>query len=141
MTSPSELVLQDHGFNAGNLGLLQDFDIGGEVTPVDVEDGAQAALMEALEEVDVAAALFLELAEDKYHDLRASIGSEATLALGDIFFGDGWHEPGYDSSTTKILRQLALLPATDEENVKFVKDSHSSRFLVECRQLLLLCDS
>lgn len=55
MTSPSELVLQDHGFNAGNLGLLQDFDICVEVIPVDVEDGAQVGLMEALEEADVAA--------------------------------------------------------------------------------------
>ena len=55
MTSPSELVLQDRGFNAGNLGLLQDFDIGVEITPVDVEDGVQAALVEGLEEADVAA--------------------------------------------------------------------------------------
>ena len=55
MTSPSELVLQDRGFNAGNLGLLQDFDIGVEVTPADAEDGAQAALMKALEEANVAA--------------------------------------------------------------------------------------
>lgn len=54
MTSPSELVLQDCGFNAGNLGLLQDFDIGDEVAPVYVEDGAEAALVEALEEADVA---------------------------------------------------------------------------------------
>lgn len=100
-------------------------------------------------------ALFLELAEDKHYVCRASIGSEATLALGDIFFGDGWYEPvkqdpgkyfasdgeqcdasvigalrlytlvlvqGYDRSITKILWQLALLPATDEENVKFVKE-------------------
>ena len=53
MTSPSELVLQDRGFNAGNLRLLQDFEIGVEITPVDVEDGAQAALVGALEEADV----------------------------------------------------------------------------------------
>ena len=45
MTNPSELVLQDRGFNAGNLCLLQ----------VDVEDGAQASLVEALKETDVAA--------------------------------------------------------------------------------------
>ncbi|PFX17105.1 hypothetical protein AWC38_SpisGene18592 [Stylophora pistillata] len=88
MTSPSELVLQDRGFNAGNLGLLQDFDIGVEITPVNVEDGAQAALVEGLEEADVAA-----LAEDEHHVRRASVGSEATLALGDVFFGNGWYKP------------------------------------------------
>ena len=54
VTSPSELVLQDRGFDAGNLGLLQDFDIGDEVAPVYGENGAQAALVEALEEADVA---------------------------------------------------------------------------------------
>ena len=54
MTSPSELVLQDHGFNAGNPGLLQDFDIGDEVTPVYVENGVQAVLVAALKEADVA---------------------------------------------------------------------------------------
>ena len=54
MTSPSELVLQDRGFDAGNLGLPQDFDIGDEVAPVYVENGVQAALVEALEEADVA---------------------------------------------------------------------------------------
>ena len=43
MTSPSELVFQDHGYDAGNLGLLY------------VKDGAQAALVEALEEADVGA--------------------------------------------------------------------------------------
>lgn len=57
MTSPSELVLQDHGFDAGNLSLLQDFAVGDEVTLVDVKDGVQATLVEALEEgeADVAA--------------------------------------------------------------------------------------
>ena len=55
MTSPSELVFQDHGFESGNLGLLQDFDVGAEVAPVDVEDGAQAVPVKALEEADVAA--------------------------------------------------------------------------------------
>ena len=38
MTSLSELVFQDHGFDAGNLGLLYDFDAGDEAAPVDVED-------------------------------------------------------------------------------------------------------
>ena len=51
MTSPSELVFQDHGFDSGILGLLYDFNGGDEV--VNVTDGAQAALVEALEEVDV----------------------------------------------------------------------------------------
>ena len=55
MTSPSELVFQDHGFNAGNLSLPTDFNVGDDVAPVDVEDGVQAALVEALEKVDVAA--------------------------------------------------------------------------------------
>ena len=55
VTSPSELVLQDRGFNAGNLCLLQDFDIGDEVAQVDVADGAQESLVEALKEADVAA--------------------------------------------------------------------------------------
>ena len=38
-------------------------------------------------------ALFLKLAEDDHHVRRASVGSEATLALGDVFFGDGWYKP------------------------------------------------
>ena len=45
VTSPSELVLQDRGFNAGNLGLLQDFDTGDDVAPMYVKDDAQAALV------------------------------------------------------------------------------------------------
>ena len=53
MTSPSELGLQDRGFDGGNLGLLQDFDIEEEVPPVYVENGEEAALVEALEEADV----------------------------------------------------------------------------------------
>ena len=47
-------MLQDRGFNAGNLGLLQDSDIGDEVVLVYVNDGAQEALVEALEGADVA---------------------------------------------------------------------------------------
>ena len=38
-------------------------------------------------------ALLLKLAEDKHHIYRASVGSEATLALGKDFFSDGWNEP------------------------------------------------
>ena len=55
VTAHQGLVLQDHGFDAGNLSLLQDFAVGDEVTLVDVKDGVQATLVEALEEVDVAA--------------------------------------------------------------------------------------
>ena len=54
MISPSELVFQDSGFDAGNLDLLQDLDIGDEVAPVYVENGMQAVLVKALEEADVA---------------------------------------------------------------------------------------
>ena len=30
---------------------------------------------------------------DKHHVRRISVGSEATLALGEVFLSDGWHEP------------------------------------------------
>ena len=48
-------MLQDRGFNAGNLSLLQDFHIGDEVTPVHFVAGEQPTLVEVLKEVDVAA--------------------------------------------------------------------------------------
>ena len=51
---PSELVFQECGFDAGDLGLFENLDIGDEVAPVDVEDGVEATLMEALEESDLA---------------------------------------------------------------------------------------
>ena len=33
------------------------------------------------------------MAEDEHHVHRASVGSEAALALGDVIFGNGWNEP------------------------------------------------
>ena len=35
---------------------------------------------------------FLEFVEDELHVSRASVGSEATLALWEVHFGDGWYE-------------------------------------------------
>ena len=45
--------LQQHGLNSGYPLLFQDFDVGDEVSSVDVEDGAEAALMEASKESQV----------------------------------------------------------------------------------------
>lgn len=42
MTSPTELVTDDHSFNAGDFGLGQDTDIGASVFPLDLEDLAEA---------------------------------------------------------------------------------------------------
>ena len=53
MPFPTELGLQLHGIKAGYLRWFQDFDVGDEVTPVDVEDGAEAVLMEVSEELQV----------------------------------------------------------------------------------------
>ena len=39
-----------HGFDAGDLGLLENLNIGDIVILGDVEDGVEAALMEALQE-------------------------------------------------------------------------------------------
>ena len=38
-------------------------------------------------------ALLLKLAEDEHHVHRASVSSEAALALGKDFFSNGWNEP------------------------------------------------
>ena len=46
VTSPSELAFQDHGFDAGDLGLL---DVGDEAAPVVAGVGPQAALVETSE--------------------------------------------------------------------------------------------
>ena len=54
MTSQQSWYFKIIGFDAGNITLLNDFNIGDEVPPVDVEDGVQAAVVEALEEVNVA---------------------------------------------------------------------------------------
>ena len=37
-------------------------------------------------------AFFMELMEDEHHVCRASVGSETTLALGEVMFGDGWYD-------------------------------------------------
>ena len=37
-----------YGLDAGDLDLCKEFNIGDEVTPVDVEDGAEAELVELL---------------------------------------------------------------------------------------------
>ena len=54
MPSPPKLVLQEHGFDAGDFSLFKDLDIGDVVAAADVEDGAKTALMKMLEEFDVA---------------------------------------------------------------------------------------
>lgn len=54
MAGPAKLVFQECGFDAGDLGLFEDLDVGDKVSPVDVEDGAETTLMKLLEESDVA---------------------------------------------------------------------------------------
>ena len=53
MSCPLEVVLQWHGFSAGDLGLLQNFDVCYEVSSMNVEDGAHTVLVKALEETHV----------------------------------------------------------------------------------------
>ena len=55
MSCPSEMVLQWHIFNDGDLDLLQNLSACDEVSPANVGDGAQTALMKALEETYVTA--------------------------------------------------------------------------------------
>ena len=38
-------------------------------------------------------AFFLELTEGEHHVYRASVDSEGTLALREVFISDGWNEP------------------------------------------------
>ena len=38
-------------------------------------------------------ARLVKLVEEEHHVHRASVGSEAALALGEVFFGNGWNEP------------------------------------------------
>jgi hypothetical protein len=52
---PAKLYLHVRGLNAGDSRLFEDFIVGNEVTPVDVEDGAEAALIEAFNEAEVTA--------------------------------------------------------------------------------------
>ena len=47
MLSPSELVLQWHSFNAGDLSLFQNFNVCDDVTPASVVDGAETAFIES----------------------------------------------------------------------------------------------
>ena len=54
MAGPAKLVFQECGFNASDLSLFADLDFGDEVAPVDVEDGKETTLMEALVESEVA---------------------------------------------------------------------------------------
>ena len=55
MSCPSEVMHQLHGINAGVLGLLLNFKVCDEVTPVNVTDGVDTALVKALEETYVTA--------------------------------------------------------------------------------------
>ncbi|KAK3602058.1 hypothetical protein CHS0354_025234 [Potamilus streckersoni] len=51
-----QLYFHERGLNAGGPCLFEDFSVVDEVTPVDVEDGAEEVLMEAFKEVEVGAA-------------------------------------------------------------------------------------
>ena len=48
MSCQWEVLLQLYGFNVGDLGLLKSFIVCDEVTPVNVEDGAETVLVKAL---------------------------------------------------------------------------------------------
>ena len=50
-----KVVLQWHGFNAGDLCLFKNLSVCDKVTPANVEEGAEAARMKALEETYVTA--------------------------------------------------------------------------------------
>jgi len=52
---PTKLILEQQSFDAGDLSLFQDFHVCDKVIPANVEDGAETALMETLEEADVTA--------------------------------------------------------------------------------------
>ena len=53
--SPAELIFQQHGFDAGNLRLFKDLDICDEVTPVNVKNSAETALVKTFEKAHMAA--------------------------------------------------------------------------------------
>ena len=55
MSCPSKVLFQQHGFNAGALGLLLNDNVCGNFTQVSVDDGAETAMMKASEETDVTA--------------------------------------------------------------------------------------
>ena len=48
MAGPPQLVLDDGGFDADGLGLLENADVGSVVLPGDSENAPQAALVELL---------------------------------------------------------------------------------------------
>ncbi len=54
MTSPTQLFPSQHCLNAGDFGSFKDIHVCGEITPVNVEDGAEATLMKTLEETFMA---------------------------------------------------------------------------------------
>ena len=71
-SSVSHRILQPH---ASDLSLFRDLDVGDEVAPVDVEAGVEAALMETLEEFDVALVGHPHLrAEEKGGENYGSVG-------------------------------------------------------------------
>ena len=47
------MIPQRHSLNAGDPGVLQNFNVHSEINPVNIEDGAKAAMVKALEETDV----------------------------------------------------------------------------------------
>ena len=53
VTTPSKLELQQHDFDVGDFSLLEDLGICDEVTPVDVDNEVEAALVEVFQETDV----------------------------------------------------------------------------------------
>ena len=53
MSSPMQLYLWEPGLNAGDLQNVQYLGVCDDITPAYFEDGAQAVLMETLEEVQV----------------------------------------------------------------------------------------
>ena len=55
MSCQSDVVLQWHGFNAGDLVLPQNCNICDEITLVNIKDGTEAMLVKALEEMYVTA--------------------------------------------------------------------------------------
>ena len=49
-------------------------------------------------------AFFIELTKDRHNVCCASVGSEATLDLREVFFGDGWYEPVEQDSGKYLTR-------------------------------------
>ena len=53
MSNPAKSTFQDQGFDAGRLGHVEDLSVRNTVLPFDVQDGPQAAQMEALQLLQV----------------------------------------------------------------------------------------